>query len=252
MAGVPDKNGRQDLADMPQIRHGRAASALAVAFVLTTVLFLGAPGLDLWASSLFFDPPGGGFWLQEDPAAKAVRSLVWNLSIVALLVALVGLCGGLLLRRPIGGVPTRAWGFILALYVLAPGIIVNLILKAYWGRARPSDVVEFGGALDFTPAGVIARQCAANCSFTSGEGASAAALAVSALLVLHYLRPRLPVWVRRLWVALALLLPIAGAAQRVATGRHFLSDTVFSVLIVFAVALALHWLFGRHKAAPRG
>ncbi|MBW6507553.1 MAG: phosphatase PAP2 family protein [Rhodobacteraceae bacterium] len=240
MAGSVGINGRPDRAEAPQIRHGRTAFGLGVAFALAAALFLGVPGLDLWASSLFFDAARGGFWLRDAAAVKALRSVVWNLSILALLAALVGLCAGLLLRRPVGGVPTRVWGFILALYVLAPGVIVNLILKAYWGRARPSDVVEFGGTLDFTPAGVIARQCAANCSFTSGEGASAAALAVSALLVLHYLRPRLSVWAWRVGVALAVLLPGAGAAQRVITGRHFLSDTVFSVLIVLAVALALH------------
>lgn len=239
-------------ARLPAIDRARCGVVLAVALVLSVALFLGAPQIDLWFSALFFDPARGGFWLAASPAMATLRNIVWDLSLVTMLAALVGLGAGLLAHRPLFGVPTRAWGFVLALYALGPGIIVNLLLKAHWGRARPSDVAEFGGTAAFTPAGVIADQCAANCSFTSGEGSSAAALAIALLLALHYLRPSLPHWAARGWLFLALLLPLAGALQRVATGRHFLSDTVFSVLVVAATALLLHWLFSRSIPPGKG
>ena len=37
-------------------------------------------------------------------------------------------------------------------------------------------------------------------------------------------------------------LPVVGLALRVITGRHFLSDTVFAVLLVLALAVGLHRL----------
>ncbi|MFM2357027.1 MAG: hypothetical protein RLZZ528_2763, partial [Pseudomonadota bacterium] len=53
---------------------------------------------------------------------------------------------------------------------------------------------------------------------------------------------RLPSPVLRAIRALAVLLAVVASTLRIAAGRHFLSDTVFAALIVFAVALALHRL----------
>ncbi|MDP1669515.1 phosphatase PAP2 family protein [Phaeovulum sp.] len=237
---------------LPRIDRARCALVLCAVFALAVATFVGVPHIDLWFSALFYEADRGGFWLQQVPAATLLRRVLMDLTIAMLLISVAGLAGGLLLRRPVVGVPVRVWGFIVSLYALGPGIIVNLILKAHWGRARPSDVTEFGGTAEFTPAGVISDQCAANCSFTSGEGSSAAALAVSAVLPLYYFAPRLPRWAARLWLALALLLPMAGAMQRVVTGRHFLSDTVFSAVIVAAVALVLHWVFSLREGRARG
>ena len=50
------------------------------------------------------------------------------------------------------------------------------------------------------------------------------------------------------YVVLAVFLPAAGLALRVITGRHFLSDTVFAVLFVLAIALGLHrWLLTERR-----
>ncbi|MBC7142063.1 MAG: hypothetical protein H5U18_07890, partial [Rhodobacteraceae bacterium] len=45
-----------------------------------------------------------------------------------------------------------------------------------------------------------------------------------------------------LYAAAGVLLPAAGLALRVMTGRHFLSDTVFAALFVSGIALVLHRL----------
>ena len=48
-------------------------------------------------------------------------------------------------------------------------IFVNLILKNFWGRARPNDVVELGGKESFSPWFEISNVCETNCSFVSGD-----------------------------------------------------------------------------------
>ena len=48
-------------------------------------------------------------------------------------------------------------------------IFVNLILKNFWGRARPNDVVELDGKESFSPWFEITNACETNCSFVSGD-----------------------------------------------------------------------------------
>ena len=56
-------------------------------------------------------------------------------------------------------------GLGLAALLLGPGWVVNEALKNHWGRARPEQVSDFGGAQRFTPALQPADQCVKNCSF---------------------------------------------------------------------------------------
>ncbi len=118
--------------------------------------------------------------------------------------------------------------------ILGPIVLVNFILKDHWGRPRPFSTTDFGGALDFVPAGSTAGKCLSNCSFVSGEAAGA-----GWLLCLLFIMPRAS---RR-----ALLLPLAtisllAPALRLAFGAHYLSDVILgwlSSFVVFAGILAL-------------
>ena len=224
---------------------------VALAALAAAVLFSLWPRIDLLVSGLFY-VRGAGFPLADDPVAVALRRTIWWASDAMVIAALAGLVLAAAGRAPfhLGG---RIWGFVLLLYALGPGIVVNLGLKNTWGRARPADVLEFGGSRTFTPALRISDQCASNCSFVSGEGAAAAALSISAAVILWNLRHRLPASVLRGGLAACLVVGLTGSALRVMAGRHFLSDTVFAVLIVAALALALHrLLFGASDTgAPR-
>ena len=48
-------------------------------------------------------------------------------------------------------------------------IFVNLVLKNFWGRARPNDVLELGGKEIFSPWYEMSNACLTNCSFVSGD-----------------------------------------------------------------------------------
>lgn len=219
-------------------RAERVAIAWALAFM---VLFTAAPGIDLWTTGLFYRP-GAGFPMASFPPAEWLRGVLWGASLW-----LVGIAAaGLMLSRATGSsalwLPGRVWAFVLALYLLGPGLIVNVVLKTHWGRARPAQIVDFGGTATFTPALLPSDQCMGNCSFVSGEGAAAVALAICLWVILRNLRPR--PGRREAWLRLAglVLLACLGAGMRVMAGRHFLSDTVFAGLIVIGLAMLLNRL----------
>ncbi len=104
------------------------------------------------------------------------------------------------------------------------------MLKDHWHRPRPVQVVEFGGAEPFRPYDRLDGLCVRNCSFVSGEGASAFWTVAPALLL-----P--PPW-RAVALVGALCFAAAAGALRMAFGGHFLSDTLFAALFTWLVIAA--------------
>lgn len=223
---------------------------LVAALVVAALLFSLWPQIDLWVSGLFYRS-ATGFSMAEVRWIELARNLVWNLSIGMVLLALVGLIAGWA-RRPLMGQGARVWGFVLALYLLAPILLVNGILKAHWGRARPSETSQFGGSVEFTPALLPADQCQANCSFVSGEVSAATVLMIAMLVLTPTVGRYLPDWLRKTWLFAAYALPFATALQRIASGRHFLSDAVFAGLFTLAVAWMLERLLLQPDSSDKG
>jgi lipid A 4'-phosphatase len=223
---------------MHRIERKPWAVAVAVGFGAALIIFLIWPQTDLRVTGLFY-VEGTGFPAQSSAALSMLRHGIWNLSMSLAVVAIVGGVAYTLWRHDLFGVPGGRWQFVALLYILGPGILVNAILKNYWGRARPDQIVDFGGSALFSPAWVMADQCARNCSFVSGEGSGAAALVIGGVVVLQALRDHVS---ERVLVAAQVFLATAAvtaAALRVILGRHFLSDTIFATLLVALIALLL-------------
>lgn len=204
--------------------------------LITTAFFAAFPQIDIAVSALFFD---GGFWLNEVPLLLTIRAaLIWGMYGFVLFVA------GLFVVNLVKKQDLRASGYALAVIAVGPVLLVNEVLKAHWGRARPADIVEFGGELSFTPAWFFSDQCHYNCSFTSGEGG---AIATTALLIAFLSWQKCEKWRGRLMLALGGLV-LVGAGLRVVMGRHFLSDTLLSILLCSLVAALLYPLFFRTRS----
>jgi lipid A 4'-phosphatase len=198
-----------------------------------TALFLLVPGIDLAVSRLFYEP-GHGFVLAHWPPAVILSDLVpWLARAIAALI-LVAALWLFLVERPLWRFDRKALVFITAAIALGPGLLVNTILKDHWGRARPAQITSFGGAHQFTPAPLPAAQCVSNCSFVSGHAALGFALVAFAFLL-----P--PGAARRRAVAAALAFGAFIGLDRIAEGRHFLSDVVFAGLFVYGTTAALQW-----------
>lgn len=223
----------------PDVLFWRLATLIYALGFVALAVFSAVPEIDLWVAGMFHD--GAGFPLRSDPALAALRTLYkW---------VFIAFCAGtvlmVLLRLwlPVGWrTPLRVWLFFGALMVVGPGLIANALFKEHWGRARPDAVTVFGGVHPFTPPFVIAHGCTANCSFVSGEGAAAAALAF-ALAAAFW--PSLPGRFARVAAGVAMALWLLGAGLiRMAPGKHFLSDTLFAFVLMAMTAAALYRAFG--------
>lgn len=196
------------------------------------LLFYVAPGIDLAVSGLFY-APGAGFHLAHWPPVLLLHEAVPWLARLLVAFAAGAALWLFLAERPLWRFDAKALVFIVLSFALGPGLVANTVLKDHWGRARPAQVAEFGGARHFTAAGPPARECPTNCSFVSGDAALGFGFVAFALLLPEG-RGR-----RRAQAAALGLGAIIGLA-RIAAGGHFLSDVLDAGLLAYGVAWALH------------
>jgi lipid A 4'-phosphatase len=213
--------------------------AIGTAAVLGAVL-VAFPQLDLAISGLAYR--SGDFLLPRYGLTLVVSWLVSITSWLAVAGALVLLAATLVVGRPLlWGLDAARLLLVVLTFVVAPGLIVNSLLKQHWGRARPVEIEQFGGDAQFSRAGVPAAQCRRNCAFPSGD--AAAAFALTAVGVAASSTPA---------VAAALAAGILVGTVRVLNGAHFASDVVFSALFSLLTIAALdRLLLRRPRAAPR-
>ena len=108
--------------------------------------------------------------------------------------------------------------------------------KAIFKRARPLQIKEFGGDYDFTPAFYLGQQCLENCSFVSSH----AAVGFIFCSLVHII----PEKHNRLRMSLfAIILGLLLGMVRIAEGKHFLSDVVFSGFLIFGLSWIFYKLF---------
>ena len=123
--------------------------ALGVLALVATLPFW-VTDLDLRVAGLFFDPTAADPWVQsQDRRWALLYQAASVLSTLMLVVGLAVLLGGALLPR-LRGLRLYAL-FVVAVFVLGPGLVVNEVFKEHWGRPRPYQVTEFGGASDYLP-----------------------------------------------------------------------------------------------------
>jgi lipid A 4'-phosphatase len=205
--------------------------ALGLALVIG-LLFGIYPELDLKLTALFYDPASKFFPLKLNTIAAFARDsamwIAWGLAlpaIVALVVKMVRPDRPLLISG-------RAVVFLLVTMLLAAGVLTNLTFKSYWGRPRPVVVTQFNGPQQFVPWWDPRGSCGRNCSFFSGEGATAFWTFAPAALT-----P--PAW-RPLAYAAATLFGVVTSVLRMAFGGHFFTDVAAAGLVTFLVIWLAH------------
>lgn len=214
---------------MRERRFDALLMALGTTMGLSLYFWL-LPGVDL-ALAEAFHSPDTGFALSQSPVLRALRKSS-TLALVAVLLTAVILLVRAGLREGWRGLMAarRSW-CVLAGLVLGPVLLVNGLLKGQWGRPRPVHLEAFGGDAPYVEVWRISDWCTSNCSFVSGESASAAWVVAAVILLPQPWRGRL-------------LLPVltyaaALSVNRIAFGGHFLSDTVLSWALVASVMALL-------------
>lgn len=213
-------------AGMSYLRTQRARRLLLY-FVISSLPLVVFSDLDLLISRLFFDH---GFHFAAQLWTKLLHEAVG----VFIAVSVVGVIGiyafNKLSQRNLCGIDGRKVLYLLLVLMLGAGLIVNVVFKNHFGRARPKDLQEFGGSRQFTPAFVVADQCSSNCSFSSGDAAGAFFFMAFATALSR----------RRVIAGAAVGFGVAVSLSRIAIGAHFFSDTVVSFFVMLIVADALY------------
>lgn len=190
------------------------------------------PELDLYLAGLFFDPATHSFPLKFNALANFARDaamwIAWGIALPFIIALLIKL---LRPHKPLP-LPGRPMVFLLVTLLLAAGILTNLTFKSHWGRPRPIVVTEFSGQQTFVPWWDPRGSCNRNCSFFSGEGATAFWTYAPAALM-----P--PAWRPAAYVA-ATVFGVVTSGLRMAFGGHFFTDVAAAGLITFLVIWLLH------------
>jgi lipid A 4'-phosphatase len=121
-----------------------------------------------------------------------------------------------------------ALAFVGLSVALGPGL-ATWAVKDQTLRARPFDVVEFGGVRQFTPALIKTKQCDDNCAFVSGH--VACGFFFASLMLLD---PRRRWW----WITGGTAAGLIIGLARMSVGAHWLSD----VLWAFPITLLTSWI----------
>ena len=113
-------------------------------------------------------------------------------------------------------------------------VVVNVLLKNLWGRARPNDILELGGNLSFSPWYKISNACNTNCSFVSGD----ASVGFSIIALYFITKNKNFIW-------LALFSGFLLGITRILEGGHFSSDVIMAGLLVFILSYIEYYLYNK-------
>ena len=210
---------------------------ILASFVTCSLLLVAFPAVDIGISRWFFD--NGFCWskLWWQPLLRDLTTWMLSLSLLAVSVTWIY---NRWTRRSLGRVDGRKVAYLFLVLFLGAGLIVNLVLKDNFGRARPRDIAEFGGSKVFTPAFVISQECRKNCSFSSGEGAAGFFTLALAMAMSR----------RRRVFAAAIAVGLLVSFARVSAGAHFFSDIVVSFFVMWLLADVLRFYMLTTQCVP--
>lgn len=209
-----------------------------ILLVVAGVTLIVWPQGDLLLAGLFYDP-FDGFYLKTHPVNKFVFDLVpWvSRAVIAGLLMFLLLAWTARKRDAFFLSHRKAMLYLLLVALLGPMFLVNSVFKDNWGRARPSQIEQFGGEKQFTRAAIPADQCVKNCSFVSGHASTGFFFLVPAFVFAAR---------RRMWLVIGTVSGLGIGFVRIMQGGHFLSDVLFSGVVVYLTAWAVHaWMY-RH------
>lgn len=216
-------------------KHSRWLIPLLLMILITPF----TPFLDLTVSSWFYNP-------SNETVDHFVSSPLLSWTYVYGLVPgqLLSILGVVALLLSYASSYFKKWRLpaLLTILTLAvgAGFITHLLLKDHWGRPRPRQTIEFGGSQPFRPyySPNFFHQPEPSKSFVCGH-CTMGFLFFALALVGQRIQSK------RLYYAgmtLAFLLGGILGIARIMQGGHFLTDVLWSGLIMWFTALTMNWL----------
>ncbi|BCE02316.1 phosphatase PAP2 family protein [Marinicellulosiphila megalodicopiae] len=204
----------------------RLLSLFFISFILFSLLVIIFPNIDLVISSFFYDDFTHNF--PSNLLLDFLKDLFQSIAVWIFIVLLLVLA---IIYSVTKQVNYQIVFLISTLFISA--LIIEVVMKNAFGRARPRDIIEFNGELIFTRAYEISNQCDFNCSFVSGHAGIGFYFLCFGFLA------------RRTWAFIpGLALGFALSYTRIAQGGHFFSDVIIAGYVTFFIAWinAKYWL----------
>ncbi len=211
--------------------RSRIELTLALTLMLASTFPFWFTDLDITAAAGFYHSPSAGgeawpeknFWLWRGLFAIA-SPLVWSVLAAAVLTALLG--GRIGALKPY----RRAGCYIALVIAIGPGLLVNVLFKNHWGRPRPVHIMQFNGEHHYLPPLQIGAT--PDKSFVCGHCSAA-----FSFFAFYFLARRGKNWILAFTLGFGAIM----GYSRMAAGGHFLSDVLWSGLIVFLTAYILYY-----------
>lgn len=140
-------------------------------FVMLGIITYNFSYIDIIITNLFYNEKG--FYLANNIFGIIIYEGAYYLTIAVIITLIIMLFLNIFKKMNPFGLPRKAIIFFIVIVIMAPGIVVNTILKDNVGRPRPAHITEYGGTAIFQPPFVISNQCDKNCSFVSGHASFA-------------------------------------------------------------------------------
>ena len=240
----PDRFARltSDLPGPPTGRRFRPLFEIILPLVIAGLLTwaVRATSFDLAAQEWIYRLGGVDWTLGEHPFWKW---LYYGGTIPAALVVFAATAAFALSWKRAGLRPWRKVSLFLILAgVIGPGIITNAIVKEYWGRPRPRELVQFGGRSEFEP--VLSYDGASEgLSFPCGH----ATMGFYFLVGYFLLRRHRPGWAQGVLFGSLVVGGFMGIA-RMTQGAHFFSDVIWAAVVCWYVPLGLYYAMGLDRS----
>ncbi len=231
------KNNKYKFSNLIPEKNSEIFYYILILF-FSCVFVTAGPSLDLYVSSFFYKGESQ-FELQSfDLTSILFRDILLPLILIYILILpIVGLF--LKINKIFFNYKfsIKEIGLLWITQIISILIFVNLILKNFWGRARPNDVVELGGKESFSPWFKITNACETNCSFVSGDAS------VGFSIIILYLITKKTIFLYGSFVV-GLVLGLI----RIIAGGHFLSDIFFAGFFTVIVNILLFELYKKYYA----
>jgi lipid A 4'-phosphatase len=223
---IQPKNDSPDTGARPSHRslrgRGWRLAALQMAVLLLITGALEAFDVDRRLAAHFFSS-GGGWYLAKAPLWAwlhdygTIPGLILTLGTLAVWLTGLYVPGLQAWRRPCL--------LVVLTTVIGAGLLVNAVLKQYWGRPRPDQTVEFGGKWTYRPI-FSPGPPGQGASFPCGH----CTMGFVFLSLIGFRRQKKVLAAGG--AATGIVLGILLSAARIVQGAHFLSDTIWSLGII--------------------
>src|SRR4051812_43027675 len=115
-----------------------------ISSTLLAILFIIFPQIDIFVANLFY-VPGRKFFLDEEIFLSAIHNFTPYITVAFIILWSVLIITTSIIKRPVWGLTRLRVIYLLLVLAIGPGLVVNVIFKDNWGRARPRYIDTFGG-----------------------------------------------------------------------------------------------------------